>query len=78
MINGRNRQIHTHELREILGISHTPAEGLAPREVNGVKIWAVPLVPGGTFQLRMRCECPTCGKQMAAGRYAQHAKIHGG
>ena len=64
---------------------HLPDEGMAPRIVDGVKVWVLPIRPfeertypvlghvrRNGLQLRVRCECPNCGQEVPVGRLAQH------
>jgi hypothetical protein len=60
---------------------HLP-NGLAPRMVNGIKMWIEPKTvymydhPRPPMKLRALCECPICFKVVSIGRLGQHAKIH--
>jgi hypothetical protein len=70
---------HSNIINELLGLGpkgKVPAEGLQPRQIQGITVWADPLVKGARFKLRVRCKCPACGNEMPVGRLAQHSKIH--
>lgn len=78
-VPGTQRPAHDRHIKEmLLGSSKAkiPPEGVAPREVQGVKVWADARVRFDRFRLRVKAECPVCGKHVAAGRLAQHSKIH--
>jgi hypothetical protein len=70
------QRMHSRHLHRHLGIKHTPVGGLASTMVEGVWVWAEPLITGSPFQLRMKALCPTCDKTVPAGRLAQHHKVH--
>jgi len=59
--------------------AHLPADGMAPRVINGVRTWVISKAEAcarGVFH-RVRCACPQCGADLPAGRLAQHGVIHG-
>lgn len=75
-LNRAWRRMHSHTLLAHLGLSHTPVQGMDPVEVEGVFVWAEPLVAGAPFKLRMRACCPHCARAVPAGRLFQHYKVH--
>lgn len=55
--------------------AHLPANGVAPRFIDGVKVWIDPLeLFSGHRRCRHRvmCACPHCGRHMSAARLFQH------
>lgn len=46
--------------------AHLPAEGIAPRYINGVKVWINPVAD--YFAHRVMCSCPSCHRSMSAAR----------
>jgi hypothetical protein len=72
------------EVNEMLGVPKgegLPTDGMEPREIQGIKVWVNPLppiVPGKRrrFALRVRCNCPVCGREMPVGRLRQHSRVH--
>lgn len=55
--------------------SHLPADGMAPRIIQGIKVWVEPNkehFPNASYFHRVRAECPLCGKHLSAGRLHQH------
>lgn len=80
---GRKWPAHSADINEMLGLGRkgkVPIEGLPARQIQGVNVWAISLAGarslGQRFSLRVMCECPVCGRKMAVGRLAQHAKVH--
>lgn len=76
-VNGYRHTMHSTKMLEALGVigGKLPKDGLAPRMVQGVRVWAVPFVEGRprkSSQHRVRCECPDCGVELSAGRLFQH------
>jgi hypothetical protein len=51
-----------------------PDAGLESKTIDGVKVWV--RARSDRFAIRTRCECPTCGRDVAASRLNQHAKVH--
>lgn len=63
-----------------LTVVRWPDEGMAPRMIDGVKVWVTPRAEPANRALgvskssthRVICECPGCGHHVSAGRLAQH------
>lgn len=73
------RQAHSGEMRTLLGLRYNeklPVEGMPPRIIQGIKVWVTPLGPNPTkykrSNHRVRAECPTCHRDISAGRLKQH------
>ena len=61
-------------VKGLLGLSptaHFPAEGLAPRDVQGVQIYVTAARNDGRRKHRVFAICP-CGRHVPAGRMSQH------
>lgn len=81
-LDGSTWPVHSHHMLEKLGVKGTkwPDDGMAPRMVDGIKVWVTPRAPAANRQLgikkssthRVMCECPGCGDHMSAGRLFQH------
>jgi hypothetical protein len=76
---------HSAQVKEMMGLDHKahwPAEGMPPRQIQGFVIWVNPLegdAPrNGAGRVsrrakhRVMARCLVCGKEMSAGRTAQH------
>lgn len=81
----QGRIAQAHHVGAMLGLPNgrVPVEGFPKTVLDGIEVWAEPLVPNPwvkrNFQgLRVRAKCPVCGKEVALGRLAQHAVIHRG
>ena len=82
---------HSHQVLVMLGLKDRqkiPVEGIAPKIIHGIKVWAEPLVgeakvgPLGRrwrrSNHRVMAECPICHRVMSAGRLHQHVcKVEG-
>jgi hypothetical protein len=84
----RGWNVHHSQMRELLGLppkAKLPVEGMAAREIQGVKVWVEPFLPvwgrdrytGERVQVkssvhRVKAECPNCRKVLSAGRLFQH------
>jgi hypothetical protein len=63
---------------------HLPAEGRAPRLIDGVECYIFTAAEARAFwgnkgshmSLRVMAVCPECGKHTAASRLNQHARVH--
>jgi hypothetical protein len=84
-VPGTNLPAHSADIAEMLfgnRKAKLPVSGLLTQKLQGIKIWAMPLQatrntrPNQRFHLRLMAQCPVCGKVTAAGRLAQHSKVH--
>jgi hypothetical protein len=61
-------------VKGLLGLSptaHFPAEGLAPRDIQGVQVYVTAARNDGRRKHRVFAICP-CGRHIPAGRMFQH------
>lgn len=61
-------------VKALLGLSptaHFPADGLAPRDVQGTQIYVTAARNDGRRKHRVFAICP-CGRHVPAGRMSQH------
>ena len=82
--HGRRWAMQSAEVLETLGVvgGHLPPNGMAPRYIQGVRVWVAPVRvnlglnwrgrPRKSSQHRVMCECPGCGRVLSLGRLAQH------
>jgi hypothetical protein len=72
------RPVHSSTMLTLLGVTgKLPPEGMAARDVQGVRVWVRPLPDAAPGQRkrsahRVRCACPGCGLKLSAGRLFQH------
>ena len=62
------------EVKALLGLSpkdHFPADGLAPRDIQGAQIYVTAARNDGRRKHRVFAICP-CGRHVPAGRMFQH------
>lgn len=74
-----NYAAFSHHVNAMLGLSKSaklPQEGMAPRFIQGIKVWVNPLALGPVKHKRsthrVMAECPTCGRHLSVGRLRQH------
>jgi hypothetical protein len=73
------------EMLRLLGLpakAKLPEAGMAPRYIQGIKVWINPipegppcprrLNPGTVRPHRIMAQCPLCAKAVSAGRLFQH------
>lgn len=89
MRDGRVIEMRAHAdgMKQLLGLGYKaklPREGMAPRVIQGVKVWVEPAKPQRTVERwgklymmkssahRVMAECPHCGQHLSAGRLHQH------
>jgi hypothetical protein len=78
---------HSRDLKKMMGLMTNalgcypkwPAEGMEPRQIQGFTVWVNPLDPNEVRNYsnrrsnhRVMARCLVCGKEMSAGRTAQH------
>lgn len=75
--------MYLSDLKKAMGVNTQdwPDAGVPAMEVQGIKVWVEPRDHALRYNragklIRTLCECPRCGKVMAAGRLWQHSKIH--
>lgn len=73
----RKQNAQSHGVKILLGLdpdAKLPAEGMAPRLIQGVQIYVRPLDPKTSRRRvhRVRAICPDCGADISAGRLHQH------
>lgn len=74
------RYAHTRDLFALMGHPNAakwPDAGLPARAVQGIWVWVLPRnppEPGArkSSRHRVRCLCPSCGREVSAGRLSQH------
>ena len=68
------RKAGADEVKVLLGLSpaaHFPADGLAPRDIQGAQIYVTAARNDGRRKHRVFAICP-CGRHVPAGRMFQH------
>jgi hypothetical protein len=68
------RKASAHHVKELLGLNpkaHFPAEGLAPRDIQGVPVYVTPDRNDGRRKHRVFAIC-ACGRHVPAGRMFSH------
>jgi len=68
------RKAGAYEVKALLGLSpaaHFPADGLAPRDIQGAQIYVTAARNDGRRKHRVFAICP-CGRHVPAGRMFQH------
>jgi hypothetical protein len=73
----RGWNAHEGDLKKMFGLEPKkkwPAEGLPPRNIQGIKVWVNPRTTATQENQFHRCraECPRCLKILSAGRLHQH------
>ena len=77
-----NQRASSDDMLALLGLDpdkHIPAAGLPPRDIQGITVYVRPLDPNRNRRRklhRVRALCPTCGKDVSAGRLFQHVVTH--
>lgn len=77
LVNDRGWTAHSHQVKEMLGLDSKkklPAEGMAVKVIQGIKVYINPLDPKRSARRahRVIAICPECEKHMSAGRLHQH------
>jgi hypothetical protein len=73
---------HSAHVKAMMGLDykdHWPAEGMEPRQIQNFMVWVNPLDTSDVrnhsnrrSKHRAMARCLVCGKEMSAGRTAQH------
>jgi hypothetical protein len=72
IVNERGRNADAYDMYKLLGLksNRLPADGMTPREIQGVLVYVKPSVPG-TLHHRVYAVC-SCGQHVPVGRIHQH------
>ena len=77
-VRGHQWSMHSGEMLQALGLKpggHLPADGLPPRELQGVTVYVAPAAPAASGRKssrhRVMAVC-SCGRHVSAGRLHQH------
>ena len=77
-VEGREWKASSAEVLRLMGCAdgRAPVDGVAEREVQGIKVWVNALGLYAPGRHRLMAECPVCLKRMSVGRLQQHSKVH--